>query len=401
MKRFVLLILIFAALLGLAALPSYAADTVRPEVGKPLQVAQELIKQQKYKEALQKVQEAGAVPDKTAYETFILERMRGAAAAGAGEVDTAAKAFDAVIASGRLSNDEQLKVLQAVAGSYYRAKDYGKAIVWAQRYQKAGGGDPGVGVLILQSYYLGGDYASAAREAQSHLAADEKAGKTPTETQLQLLASCYLKQNDSAGYVGALEKLVAYYPKKDYWADLLAHVQRKPGFSDRLSLDVYRLMLATGNLTSASDYMELAQLALQAGYPVEAQKVIAQGYASKVLGSGSEAERQKRLKDLADKQAAEDHKTLGSTEGAKTGDALLNNGYDLVLNGQADQGLALMQQGLARNDLKHPDEARLHLGEAYLLAGKPTEAAKAFKLVQGSDGAQDLARLWAIQSRAS
>jgi len=113
--------------------------------------------------------EADAIPNKTPYESFILERMRGAAAAGAGDVEAVAKAFDAVIASGKLGNDEQLKTMQAVAGSYYRAKDYSKAINWAQRYQKAGGADASVNVLVLQSYYLNGDYANAAHERRLSL----------------------------------------------------------------------------------------------------------------------------------------------------------------------------------------------------------------------------------------
>jgi hypothetical protein len=400
-KRFRRLVLVFAGICGFTILSGQAADTVRPEMGKPLQAAQELIKQQKYKEALVRIGETDAIPNKTTYEVSITERMRGIAALGAGQIDVAAKSFDELLASSPSPGPEQLKWIQAVAEGYYRAKDYSKAIAWAQRYQKSGGTEDTVGVLLLQSYYLNGDYANAGHEAQMQLAADEKAGRIPTEAQLQLLGSCYLKQNDNAGYAGVLEKLVAHYPKKEYWADLLAHIQRKPGFSDRLSLDVYRLMLVTDNLSSASDYMEMAQLALQAGYPVEAQKVLARGYANKMLGVGQDAERHKRLNDLADKQAKEDRKTLIDTNGTRTGDALVNNGYDLVINGQAEEGLALMQQGISKGDLKHPDEARLHLGEAYLLAGKANEAARQFKSVQGADGTQDLAELWAIQSKAS
>ena len=47
--------------------------------------------------------------------------------------------------------------------------------------------------------------------------------------------------------------------------ELIAGVQRKQGFSDRFSLDIYRLMLATGGMTKANDFMEMTQLALQAG----------------------------------------------------------------------------------------------------------------------------------------
>jgi len=399
----VLMSLISAGLIPLPPLvPAAYADTVRAEIGNPLQAAQELIKQQKYQEALVKIQEADAVANKTPYETFVLEQMRGSAAAGTGDIDTAARAFDAVITSGRLSKDDQLKILLAVSGSYYRAKEYPKAIDWAQRYQEAGGSDPSLGVLTLQSYYLNGDYANAAREAQSQIAVEEKSGSTPSEEQLQILASCYLKQNDSAGYISALEKLVTWYPKKDYWADLLARVQRQPGFSDRLTLDMYRLMLATGNLDVASDYMDMAQLALQAGYPREAQKVLEQGYTVKALGSGVEAPRQKRLKDLADHQTATDQMTLASdAQGAAGRDdnAMVNVGYDLVINGRADQGIALMEQGIAKGELKHPDEERLLLGIAYVQSGNHSKAVQVLKVVEGSDGAAKLAELWTIEAK--
>lgn len=396
-----LVVVVFAAL-G-ATQPVLAADakeSLRPQVGKPLQAAQALMKDKKYKEALAKVGEADAVPGKTPYETFIVEQMRGAAASGAGDVETASKAFEAVIASGKLPAADQQKIMQSMAGTFYRAKDYPKAIAWAQRYQKAGGNDPNMGLLLTQSYYLGGQYATAAKSMQEHVAAEEKAGQNPTEEQLQLLASCYVKLNDNAGYTAALEKLVTHYPKKEYWADLLARVQRKPGFSDRLSLDVYRLMQSTGNLRSAGEYIEMAELALQAGYPKEAQGVLEQGYASKVLGAGGDVQRQQRLKALADKQAAEDQKTLANEPAAKDGDALVNSGYNLVINGMADKGLAQMQKGLAKGALKRPEEAKLRLGEAYLAAGRADDAIKAFRSVQGRDGSQDLARLYVLVAQS-
>lgn len=68
---------------GIAPL-AYAADdgakaeTVRPEIGTPLQAAQALIKEEKYKEALAKIAETDAVGNKTAYEIFAIDRLRGA-----------------------------------------------------------------------------------------------------------------------------------------------------------------------------------------------------------------------------------------------------------------------------------------------------------------------------------
>ena len=62
--------------------------------------------------------------------------------------------------------------------------------------------------------------------------------------------------------------------------------------------------------------------------------------------------------------------------------------------GQFDKGISLMQQGIAKGKLKRSDEANLHLGIAYLRAGQKAKAREAFKLVSGTDGAADLARLW-------
>jgi tetratricopeptide (TPR) repeat protein len=382
------------------------SESLRPEVGKPLQAAQDLMKAHKYKEALSQIHDAESVPNKTPYETYIIDSMRGTVAATAGNTELATKSFEAVVASGRMPPAEQLKVVQALASAYYQAKDYPKAIGWAQRFFKDGGADAQMRTLLAQSYYLGGEYAKAAKELQTDVQADESAGRAPSEDRLQLLAGCYLKQGDQTGYIGALEKLVTYAPKKEYWADLLHRVTTRPGFADRLALDAYRLKLALGGMSTAADYTEAAQLALQAGFPAEARKVIEQGYASGVLGTGADAERHKRLRDLATKKAAEDEKSLAQDEkaaaAARDGTAPVNIGFNFVLNGQFDAGIALMEQGIQKGGVKHPEDAKLHLGIAYLQAGKKAKALQVLKSVQGTDGTADLARLWAIQAgRAS
>lgn len=400
MKRQRHLINLAAALL-LVTGNAHAEEALRPEVGKPLQSAQELIKAQKYKEALAKIRDADAVAGKSAHESLTVERMRFVAANGAGDADAAAKSLDALIASGKLSSGDQQKFVQAVAVAYYRTKDYGKAVVWTSRYFKEGGSDPQMRTLLAQSFYLSNDFAGAARELNAEVHATEKAGGKPGEDRLQMLASCYIKLNDMGGYVGVLEKLATHHPKKEYWADLLHRIQKKPGFADRLALDVYRLKLASGNIGGAGDYMEMAQLALQQGYPAEAKKIVDDGYARNLLGAGAEADRHKRLRDMVAKQLAADQKNLAQGEAqaaaAKEGTGLVNIGFNYVLNGQNDKGLALMEQGIAKGGLKRPDDARLRLGYAYHLAGQKTKAQQAFKGVQGTDGTADLARLWLLQ----
>jgi len=214
-----------------------------------------------------------------------------------------------------------------------------------------------------------------------------------TESQLQILANSAIKQNDPKQVVAALEKLVAAYPKPDYWATLIRRVAAQPGFSSSLAIDVGRLRLAVGVLTNPDDVMDLAQQALQAGLPAEAKLIL-----EKV--SGGDAERFRHLRDMAERQTAEDMKTLPASvkeaEAQKTGQGLVVTGLESVFLGQTEQGLAAMERGIAKGGLKSPDEARLHLGEAYAFAGLAVKAAEAFRKIEGAGIAADLARLWLI-----
>lgn len=384
-----------------AADDSAKAETVRPEIGVPLQAAQALIKEEKYKEALAKIAETDAVVNKTAYEIYSIDRLRGATAARAGDTKLAGTSFEAVVASGRLAPTEQTKIVQALGSLYYDAENYPKAIEWLSRSLKENGNDPQTRTLLIQSYYLSNDIPRATSELQKDIAADENAGRTPSEINLKLLISCALKTNDNAAYLTSLEKLNTYYPKKEYWADLLNRIQSKPGFSDRLILDVYRLKAATIKLQTSAEFTDMAQLALLVGFPAEAKTILDQGYESGLLGSGADAAKQKRLRDQASKAAAADLKTMAQSEasvsGAKEGTGQINLGYALVTAGQFEKGLALMEDGLKKN-VKRSEDAKLHLGIAYQLAGQKDKAIQAFKSVQGTDGVADLARLWVMQA---
>ena len=388
----------FAAALAIGLAHGQAT---RPEVGKPLQAAQELIKAGKYREALAKVREADAVGGKSASENLLVERMRLAAASGAGDADAAAKAFETVGAA--TSGADKLRMIESIAGTYYRNKEYAKAQQWYQRYFREGGTNGANRTFLTQSQYLSGDLAGLSKELMSDIQAAERNGATPSEDRINMLMNVAIKQRDVGSEAFALERLVMYYPKKEYWVTLLARLQRKPGFSDRLALDTYRLSLATGSMTAAADYSEMAQLALQAGSGAEAKQVVDKGFATGVLGVGPEADRSKRLRDLITKRIDEAKKTAADDEkaalAAKDGNDLVTIGMNQVFEGQKAKGVQLMQQGIAKGGLKRPEDAKLHLGIAQILAGDAGKAQATFKTVTGTDGTTDLARLWSLYAR--
>ena len=390
----------------LLTLPAaYAQEGARAEVATPIKAAGDLLRANRFKEALSKLRDADSVPNKTPYEVYLIESTRGSAASGAGDNATAIRSFETVINSGKAPAATQLKMVEALAGAYYRAQDYASSIKWGMRYFREGGTNAQIRTLMIQAYFQSGDFANSARESLIDIQADEKAGRAPPEEKLQLLANSYLRQKNQNGYIATIEKLLNYYPRKSLWADIISRLQRKPGFSDRLSLDVYRLQLATGNLSSTSDFMEMTQLALQAGFSGEAKKIVDDGYSTGALGKGADVERQKRLRDLVEKKVAENKAMLAAgteeaaARSAKDGSDLVALGYNVFSSGQTAKGISLMEEGIKKGKLKRPEDAKLHLGIALIQAGQKSKGVQVLKSVQGSDGASDLANLWAIYSR--
>ena len=390
-----------AAVLLLAGAVTLAqAQALRPEVGKPLQQAYDLIKAGKGKEALAKVREAEAAPNKTAAESLQIDRMKAAAAQRAGDSGAAIQALESLYAKGPAA--EQGQVAEQLASTHAAAKNNAKASEWVQKAQAAGNNS--ATLKQLQAYLQGasGDFSAVAKEAAAAVSAAEQAGRKPDEADLLRLADAQQRTGNSAGQAATLEKLLFNYPKKDYWAIYLSRLQRKSGFSDRFSLDVMRLKLATGSLTRTEDFMEMAQLALQAGYPAEGKAIVDKGFAAGVLGTGAEAERHKRLRILADKQEAEGKASIdqraATAVAAKDGNDLVQIGYAYATMGQADKGIPLIEQAIAKGGLKRPEDAKLRLGQALLQSGAKhkSKAVQTLRSVQGTDGAADLGRLWAL-----
>jgi hypothetical protein len=164
-------------------------------------------------------------------------------------------------------------------------------------------------------------------------------------------------------------------------------------------------MLATGGMRNANDYMEMAQLAVQAGLPGEGRQVVDKGFASGVLGVGTpaEADRHRRLKELVARRAAEEKQGFAAREtqaaAARSGDEFVNLGFSATFLGEPKKGIAWMEKGIAKGGLKRADDAKLHLGIAHLLAGDSARAQSVLKTVAGQDATADLARLWSLVAR--
>ncbi len=386
-----------------AEAPAPKPDSVRPELYKLLDPAQikPLMDAKNYGEVKNRITQAEAFPDKTPYETYVLNRMKLSLGTSTGDDQMAIGALEAILASGKLPDADKGNFTQALATMYYNAKNYPKAIELYKQIQASGKSTDQINSALIRSYYLSGDYASALKAQEPVLQAVEQAGKTPTQEDLRLYASAANKVKDDAAYLRGLEKLAAYYPTDDFWTDLINRgIVRKPGFAEANYTDVLRLEFAAVKQMSPEAYTELAELALRDGFPSEAKKVVDAGFAAGVLGAGGNAAKDRQLRDRATKEAAADVKNIATGEAnaakAKAGTGLINLGWAYVTMDQFDKGIPFIQQGIAKGGLKSPDEAKLRLGMAYAKAGQKDKAIQTFQEVKAGGGLSDTAKYWIL-----
>jgi tetratricopeptide (TPR) repeat protein len=404
---------------GLSAAPAYAAarhhthepapaseapptspDMVRPSVGKALEAAEAYARARKFPEAMAQIDIADHARDKTAHENFVIAEMRASVAQQAGDYKAAIAADEELLRS-KMPAAEQQKLLMAEASSAYQLRDYAQSINAIGRYFKAGGNASVMQQLLIQCYYLQKDYAHAAAEQSAQIEAGLRAGQTPPEAQLQLLANCQLQVNDQAGLTRTMVRLVTYYPKPDYWAQLLHGLRANPNVPDRLQYDIDRIRLEVGLLTATADFMDMTEMAVQDGLPEQALAVMDKGYASGALGRDPQAAREARLKALVERTIADRKASIAADEASarstKNSNALFAAGYSYVDLGQAQKGIAVMREAMAMGGLLAPDDAMLHLGLAYMQAGDKADAIRTLQSVGGTDGAADLAHLWQLR----
>jgi tetratricopeptide (TPR) repeat protein len=411
LARLAATLVLSAAVMGATSLvPAVAADKkeenkVSKDLAKPLKAAQDALQAKKYPDALAKLKEAESNPKKTPYDEHVINVLAGSAYARTNDYQSAEKAFEAQANDGFTEQSELPRIVKATAQINYQLKNYDKAIEFGNRAIKGGYGDEEVNVIVGQSYYLKGDYKGTLKFFEPIVESDIKAGRTPKDQSLQLIMSSCVKTDDSACTTKALEKLVTYYPKPDYWKDLLYTLQqdRTQTQSDKNTLQLYRLMSEVDVLARADDYTEMAQLAMEQGSPGEAQHILEKGFQKGVFPDQRTKDKNQRLLDQAKKAAAADEAALPKIEkdadAAPTGDKDVGVGLAYLGYLQYDKATDLLTKGLTKGGVKSEAEARLLLGIAQLKGGHKDDAVKSFHAVKGDPTLERLANLWSLHAR--
>jgi tetratricopeptide (TPR) repeat protein len=408
-------LLLSAALIATLSLglgtASRAADKPKPtvsrQIGKELQQAQKDDQSGHFKEALDQLDKANAYAKKTPYDKHVINELSRYAYIKTHDYKSAVPGMEALIDDGFTDPAEVKELVKNLSVIEYQLKNYDKAIEYGERAIKGGYPDATTYTLVSQSYYLKGDFKGTLRFTRNRVDEEVKSGETPKEPELELILSSCVKLMDQQCETRALERMVTYYPKPDYWQNLITTMynSKQAENNDSDMLNIYRLANDVGALKEPREYNDMAQLSLELGLPGEAQRVLEKGFGQNVFTDQHARERAQRLLDKAKRGAASDEASLprlqSQAASAATGNPEVALGAAYLSYQKYDQAVTALQQGIAKGGLKDAAQAQLMLGIAELKAGNRDAAVKSFHEVKTTDPVmQRLANLWAVRAHS-
>ena len=174
--------------------------------------------------------------------------------------------------------------------------------------------------------------------------------------------------------------LIRLSNKSSNWNTLL-RIERQDERDDHNLLQIERLMYDTKAMTTDTDYIELAQLLNDAGFPGEAANVLDAVLASPVM-QNEHKERTTRLLNSLRARADADKKGLpqADAEAAKSASGMLSlsAGETHYAVGDYQGAVTALTAAIQKGQLKHPDDAYIYLGRAQVGLKNYAEAKKAF-----------------------
>jgi tetratricopeptide (TPR) repeat protein len=374
-------------------------------VAVPMKKAQEAIAAKKWDAALAEIKKAQAVEKKTPFEAYQIDEFLGYVLIQQKKYPEAAVVYERSLNSGFLPDAQVDDRTKTLATLFFQTKDYRKALEWSKKSLERRPNQEDMGQMVAQSYYLLNDFPNAAEAMTKVIRNAEKAGKKPEENWLQIVLSSHFKADNKPGIEQALKDIVRYYPSAEYWENLL-DIYRRKSSDDRVILGYYRLMDEVGALKDKGDIVEMAQLAMDAGVPGEAEQVVERSMQSGALKSDDKTEQGRfdRLLSGAKKQATTDRASLDQlakeAEKSSQGQADVALGAAYLSYGQYDQAIAALERGIKKPGVMDLNEAQILLGIAHLKKGQKDQARQAFSAVKDDSKWNDLSDLWVIRTRA-
>jgi len=361
----------------------HAADKgqqISRAIAKEMMAAQKALQSKEWGEAIKNLDAADTKSGLTPFDHKTIEDFKGFAYARQGNLKAAQTAYEAALATGQYSAEDEARTVHVLFGLSANSQQYAKTIEYGKRMAEKGAANGEDLAIVAQSYFLLKDCKNAAVWEDKAVALTRKEGGTPKEGSYQIKLRCAFDASDTPGTIAALEDLIRLTGKTEYWNNLL-RLERQDQKDDHNLLMIYRLMYATNSMNAGSDYVEMSQLLGDAALPGEAEAVLEKGISTNAIPP-EQKDRSARLLSATKQRADTDKKGIPQfeSEAAKNpaGELSVKLGEVYYGFGDFQKAADAINAGLQKGQIKHLDEAYVYLGLADAQLKNYPDAKKAF-----------------------
>lgn len=340
-----------------------------------------------------KVAAAQAVAS-TKEDKYLIAQLQLKAALAAKDNARMAAAIDAVASSGYLDPGRTAQLYSSLGSTLFNAKQFDQAASAFERAAAIDSNNPDLLVNLGEVRFSQGRKADAITAFQRAIQAKSAAGqKAPEPLYKRAVSIAYDAQLPAAAELG--RQWIAAYPSPDSWRNSIAIYRNlnKPDVEG--TLDLLRLVRATGGMTSG-DYSLYATAAADQFNYNEAQAVVDEGLAAKKVDPSNPLFRD-IVAGLKAKQKATEADLATATKSAANGMALLRIGDRYYGMGQYAKAAELYRQAMGKPGVDK-DVANLHIGMALARAGDKAGATSALSAVAGSRA--EIAKYWLLYAQS-
>jgi hypothetical protein len=376
-----------------ASMPAVAADQKEEKVSKsmaePLTTAQKAATANDWPGALAALKTAQAVPDRTPYDDYVINKFLAVVAINMKDYTTARTATEAALAYPSVPDADKKDLEHNAFIFAAQGNDYAGIIKYGAQLEALGPLDDSELANMAIAYYNTKDTARAAQYAQKSIDAAKAAGHAPQQAALEIQMNGQAQANPQQAEQ-TLENIVAQSNDPKDWERLIEYNFGAKGMNDAIAMDLYRLESLTHSLKPENGRLA-GKLGLQLRDYGDAETILESsgGGGADLATARSAAAKEKGSLNAEIAAAAKANATVA------VGIAEALYGY-----GRFADAERIAQEAAAKGGTKYPGEAQLLVGIAQVAQGKYAQAVQTFNAISGSPAVSKTAKLWAIYAQS-
>ena len=353
--------------------------TLTPAAFKVLEASQELLSEEKYSLAIEKLKKQYVKEKDGSYSRALLLQFLGYSYLLKEQWSPAAKFFDLALKQNALPVKTQLQVIQGYVHARLATDQYRKVIARLSPWLKDNGHSPDVPAALYVQLGMSYLYLDKPQQAINPLREGIRREDKPKASWYETLLVSYFKSKRFKEARLLIDDMIRVLPaKEDYWRQLSILEIRREQF--KRALVVYELANKEGFLNKPNDIRQHARLLIQEGAPYRAARLI-----DTSIKSGRLKPKESDWKLLANSwiQAKEIKKALpalnNSANLSSTGEAHLRIAQLYIDKESWGKAITHLNKALKKGNLKDTGHAYLLLGIARLEIEDWQRATKALK----------------------